>query len=110
MVGREHNLTESAMRSQSREGQARDRKLTRLSPFSLVMLAGNPAGKACWKMSIWPARAASYILAANASASGGIEGALGSMFILSAIAFSFALGPLGLLDDARIRGDICGSI
>jgi hypothetical protein len=35
------------------------------------MLAGKPAGNACWNISICPERAALYILVARAIASGG---------------------------------------
>jgi hypothetical protein len=47
--------------------------LTRLSPFSFVILAGKPAGNACSKISSCPALAASYIRAANATAAAGSE-------------------------------------
>lgn len=42
-----------------------------MSPLSLVRFAGRPAGRACWKISICPALAASYILVAMAMTSGG---------------------------------------
>jgi hypothetical protein len=44
---------------------------TRLSPFSFVIFGLNPLGRACSNMSIWPLRAASKSLPANAIASGG---------------------------------------
>lgn len=40
-------------------------------------MAGNPAGKACSKISTSPFRAASYILVAKARASGGSEATVG---------------------------------
>lgn len=43
---------------------------TRLSPLSLVMLGGRPAGSACSKIGKSPCRAASYIRVANAMISG----------------------------------------
>lgn len=58
---------------------------TKLSPFSFVILAGKPAGSACWKTSSCPALAASYMRDAKAIASGGSSGAEASMLSLSAI-------------------------
>jgi hypothetical protein len=46
---------------------------TKLSPFSFTRVAGRPAGRACWKISIWPDRAASYMRVARSVTSGGIE-------------------------------------
>lgn len=43
---------------------------TRLSPLSLVMFAGRPAGSACSKIGTSPCLAASYIRVANAMTSG----------------------------------------
>jgi len=54
----------------------RKKTLTRLSPFSFVILAGKPAGSACSKISICPALAASYIRAASPTAAGGSEESL----------------------------------
>lgn len=48
---------------------------TRVSPFSFVMFAGNPAGSACSKMSTCPWRAALYMRLASSRASGGMSGA-----------------------------------
>ena len=52
-------------------GSKDKKRPTRLSPFSFVMLGFNPRASACSKISIWPLRAASNSLAANARASGG---------------------------------------
>ena len=43
---------------------------TRLSPLSLVIFGGRPAGSACSKISMSPCLAASYIRVANAIISG----------------------------------------
>ena len=43
---------------------------TRLSPLSLVILGGRPAGSACSKIAVSPFRAASYMRLANAIISG----------------------------------------
>ena len=43
---------------------------TRLSPLSLVIFGGRPAGSACSKISTSPCLAASYIRVANATTSG----------------------------------------
>ena len=45
---------------------------TKLSPLSLVKLAGSPAGSACWKTSSCPWRAALYMRVAKADSSGGM--------------------------------------
>ena len=55
---------------------------TRLSPLSFVSVAGSPAGRACWKMSIWPRRAASNMREARATASGGREEAVGAAMLV----------------------------
>jgi hypothetical protein len=51
------------------------------------MLAGKPAGRACWKISIWPFRAASYMRVASAMASGGRDEA----FVASLVSFEAIL-------------------
>ena len=43
---------------------------TRLSPLSLVMFGGRPAGSTCSKIAVSPCLAASYIRVANAMISG----------------------------------------
>ena len=43
---------------------------TRLSPLSLVIFGGRPAGSACSNISMSPCLAASYIRVANATMSG----------------------------------------
>ena len=43
---------------------------TRVSPLSLAMLGGRPAGSACSKIAVSPFRAASYMRLANATTSG----------------------------------------
>ena len=46
------------------------KKRTRLSPLSLAMFGGRPAGSACSKIGMSPCLAASYIRVANAMISG----------------------------------------
>ncbi len=74
------------------EGDARrDKHMgrnTRLSPFSFVIFAGNPAGNACWKISIWPFLAASYILEARAMAFGGSSPVAKSILIVAKYDFA----------------------
>ncbi len=48
----------------------REGERTRLSPLSLVMFGGRPAGSACSKIGTSPRLAASYIRVANAITSG----------------------------------------
>ena len=43
---------------------------TKLSPLSLVIFAGRPAGRACSKTAVSPLRAASYMRLAKAMTSG----------------------------------------
>jgi hypothetical protein len=45
------------------------------------MLAGKAAGRACWKISIWPFRAASYMRVARAMAEGGRDEAAGVLLV-----------------------------
>ena len=45
-------------------------QFTRLSPLSLVIFGGRPAGSACSKIGTSPCLAASYIRVANAMISG----------------------------------------
>lgn len=52
------------------ELEERYRKHTKLSPLSLVIFAGRPAGRACSKTATSPLRAASYIRLAKAMTSG----------------------------------------
>lgn len=55
------------------------------------MLAGKPAGRACWKVSIWPFRAASYMRVASAMASGGRDEAVGVPFVGLVVSFEAIL-------------------
>ncbi len=64
--GFEHDLGEERWRAVEDVGKER----TRLSPLSLVIFGGRPAGSACSKIGMSPCLAASYIRVANAMISG----------------------------------------
>jgi hypothetical protein len=61
------------------------KKPTKVSPFSFLILAGRPAGNACWKTSILPVRAALYIFPANSITGGGISPAFVLALVSSAM-------------------------
>ena len=66
MVGLEHEMGVERCRVVRDLGEER----TRLSPLSLVIFGGRPAGSACSKIGMSPCLAASYIRVANAIISG----------------------------------------
>lgn len=66
---------ESEVQNLGADTLRRCRDHTRLSPLSLVILGGRPAGSACSKIAVSPFRAASYMRLANAIISG--ESAVG---------------------------------
>jgi len=73
MIRSKHELvkTPTSISTCLNSGQRRSQP-TRVSPFSLVRFAGNPAGSACSKMSTCPWRAALYMRLASSRASGGM--------------------------------------